>query len=78
MKTAISLPDDLFHSADELADSLGTTRSNLYATALAEFVAKHRHDGITAKLNEVYAELPSALDPEIVDSQSRTLASEKW
>ena len=78
MKTAISLPDDLFRSADELAESLGTTRSNLYAKALAEFVAKHHHDGITAKLNEVYGELPSALDPEIAAAQSRTLDSEQW
>ena len=78
MKTAISLPDDLFHSADELADRLGTTRSNLYATALAEFVAKHHRDGITAKLNELYDELPGGLDPEIADAQSGTLAADQW
>ena len=42
MKTAISLPDDLFSEADLLAKSLGKSRSRLVAEALAEYVAKHR------------------------------------
>ena len=41
MKTAISLPDDLFDSADELAQQLGVSRSELYARAVAEYLAKH-------------------------------------
>jgi len=35
MKTAISLPDKLFESADALARRLGLSRSQLVATALA-------------------------------------------
>ena len=36
MKTAISLPDELFAAAEKLAERLGVSRSQLYATALAE------------------------------------------
>lgn len=56
MKTAISLPNDLFAAAEALAGRLGLSRSQLYATALARFVAEQERAGITARLNAVYAD----------------------
>lgn len=78
MKTAISLPDDLFTSGDSLAKRLGVSRSELYARALAEFVAKHRAGQLTQHLNAIYAEEESRLDPALVAAQTRTLARESW
>jgi predicted DNA-binding protein len=34
MKTAISLPDEVFESAEQLAKRLGKSRSELYALAI--------------------------------------------
>ena len=65
MKTAISIPDDVFEAADELAEEQGISRSELYATAVAEYLAKHRAEDVTAKLNEVYARESSGPSPEI-------------
>ena len=48
MKTAISLPDDVFAASDALAKRLGLSRSALIAAALTEFLAKHR----TSKISE--------------------------
>lgn len=76
MKTSISLPDDLFESADELASLLGTTRSGLYALALSEFVARHRADCVTAQLNLVYGNEPAELDPVLREMQSRSIADD--
>ena len=53
MKTAISLPDDLFKSGDALAKRLGVSRSELYARALADLVAKHRASQLTQRLNRL-------------------------
>jgi metal-responsive CopG/Arc/MetJ family transcriptional regulator len=78
MKTAISLPDDVFESADELANELGISRSELYATAVAEYVAKHRSTDITARLNEVYAEVDGRLPPEIRRAQARSIGKSEW
>jgi metal-responsive CopG/Arc/MetJ family transcriptional regulator len=78
MKTAISLPDDLFESADELAERLGVSRSELYATAVAEYVAKHRGQDVTALLNNVFADEPSGLAEELRTAQSRSLGSSEW
>jgi hypothetical protein len=50
---------DLFESADDLAERMGVSRSELYARAVAEYLAKHRDEDVTARLNEVFAEEPS-------------------
>jgi metal-responsive CopG/Arc/MetJ family transcriptional regulator len=78
MKTAISLPDNLFRSGDALARRLGVSRSELYARALAEFLAKHKADHITQRLNAVYAAENSGLDPAIAEAQARILPREAW
>ena len=54
MNTTVSIPYDLFRSAEALAAELGVSRSELYTTAVAEYVAKCRDEDITARLNEVY------------------------
>ena len=78
MKTAISLPDALFKSGDSLAKRLGVSRSELYARALAEFVAKHKASQLTQRFNAVYADEESRLDPALDAAQLRTLARESW
>jgi metal-responsive CopG/Arc/MetJ family transcriptional regulator len=78
MKTAISIPDDLFESAEELAQQLGVSRSELYATAVAEYLAKFRGEDITARLNEVYAAEDSGLPPELRRAQARSIGRSDW
>jgi metal-responsive CopG/Arc/MetJ family transcriptional regulator len=80
MKTAVSIPDRVFQSAEKLAARLGVSRSELYAKALATLVEKHREDLITAKLNELYRSEgeDSSLDHGSVLLQSHSLPREKW
>jgi metal-responsive CopG/Arc/MetJ family transcriptional regulator len=75
MKTAVSVPDRVFRSAENLAARLRVSRSELYSNALAEFIAKHRDDLTTSRLNEVYAKNreTSALEPAIALLQYRTV-----
>jgi metal-responsive CopG/Arc/MetJ family transcriptional regulator len=56
MKTAISLPDQLYEEAERTAQSLGIPRSQLFAKALEEFIAFHKRENITERLNRVYSE----------------------
>lgn len=74
MKTAISVPDRVFRSAEVLAARLRVSRSELYSNALAEFIEKHKNDLTTSRLNEIYAKnrAPSTLEPEIAALQYRT------
>ena len=78
MKTAISLPDELFASAEALAERLGVSRSSLYATAVAEFLAKHQARKVTDRLNALYVDESSALDPRLARAQQRTATRSEW
>jgi len=81
MKTAISIPDDVFENAERTAKKLGVSRSELYANAVAEFIERYRREGITEKLNELYdAEegAESSLDPNLNALQLETLAEVDW
>jgi len=78
MKVAVSIPEDLFASGESLGKRLGITRSRLYATALAEFVAKHQGRRITARLNHVYAKQESRLEKPLRRIQARSVDSESW
>jgi hypothetical protein len=78
MKVALSIPDELFDSAETLAERLGVSRSRLYATALADFVAKHRSRKVTERLDAVYASEDSRLDPDVRRLQNRSLRRGSW
>lgn len=66
MKTAISIPDSLFEAAENFAQRMGLSRSELYAKAIQEYLKAHSGDRITEKLDAVYAENDSSLDPFLV------------
>ena len=78
MKTAISIPDELFEKAEELAERLEVSRSQLYARAIAEYTERHSSQQVREKLNAIYAEMESALDPALAIMQSVSLPREKW
>jgi metal-responsive CopG/Arc/MetJ family transcriptional regulator len=78
MKVALSIPDDVFESAESLGKRLGVSRSRLYATALAEFVAKHRGRKTTERLNAVYGTEDSSVDPGMRRLQHRSIDRDSW
>jgi len=77
MKTAISLPDDLFNDAERLARRKHISRSELYATALRWYVHKENRTGITEQLNRVYRGHPT-VDPLPEAAALADLAQEDW
>ena len=80
MKTAISIQDDIFEAAEKTARELRISRSELYAKAVREFVARHSGKNITQRLNRIYGDEgeESALDYRLAEMQSRSLEREKW
>lgn len=78
MKTAISLPDELFAATDALARKLQIPRSRLIATALAEYVAKHRPGRVTERLDAVYGPDQGRTDPLTRSTARRTIRRSDW
>jgi predicted transcriptional regulator len=76
MKTAISLPDPVFRSADRLAARLGISRSELYCRAIKDLLARHDESGVTEQLDVIYGEAGAdkGLDPVVAAMQAATLA----
>ena len=78
MKVALSIPDELFDSAETLGKRLGVSRSRLYATALADYVARHQSRKVTARLDAVYATEESGLVASLRRAQARSLPRDSW
>ena len=78
MKTAISLPDSLFHAADSLARRTGMSRSELFRAAVTNYIDAHKHDHVREALDAVYGEQPSRLDAELMQMQAMSLPKEDW
>ncbi len=78
MKTAISIPDDVFADADRLAKQLKKSRSQLYSNAIREFVARHSPDHVTDTLNQVYADVGARDDDFAVAAGRRMLRRTEW
>lgn len=78
MKTAISIPDPLFQSAEALARRLGLSRSELYAKAMEAYISSQDETVITDRLNEIYAKESALPDPTLVAAQISLLSDEGW
>jgi metal-responsive CopG/Arc/MetJ family transcriptional regulator len=78
MKTAISVPDDVFESAERLARRERRSRSEIYSTAVREYVARHSPDEVTDALNRVVADVGSSTDPFVARAARRILQNTEW
>jgi metal-responsive CopG/Arc/MetJ family transcriptional regulator len=79
MKTAVSLPDDLFRAAERQAKRMRKSRSQLYAEALEEFLSRHSPDEITEAMNRVVGEAPVEHgEPFARQAARRTLERSEW
>ena len=78
MKTAISIPDKVFRSADALAKRLGVSRSQLYATAVADFLVRHQSRKVTERLDRIYEEEDSSLARGVLAAEKKSVFTGEW
>ncbi len=78
MKTAVSLPDELFPLAEGAARRLRVSRSQLYAKAIAEFLQRQDSSAITDRLNDVYSRRPAKVDSALHRAQMKSLDKDAW
>lgn len=57
MKTAVSIPDEVFERAERLARRVRQSRSEVFSRALREYVARHASDEVTEAMDRVCAEV---------------------
>jgi len=78
MKTAISIPDELFEQAEQLAETLGTSRSELYRNALERYLDSYSPDVIRETLDRVLDALENT-DSELASRAAESvLRATEW
>ena len=79
MKTAVSLPDQVFREAERFARRAKKSRSRLYAEALEEYLARHAPDEVTEDMNRVVEQLGEpAADRFVAAAGRRVLERVEW
>jgi predicted transcriptional regulator len=78
MKIAVSIPDDVFEEAEQLARRTKRSRSEVYSRALAEYVARHTPDRVTAAMDRALAELGEPADRFVQVASRRVLTRSDW
>jgi metal-responsive CopG/Arc/MetJ family transcriptional regulator len=81
MKTAISLPDDLYEAVERIVRRSNRPRSAVYADALRDYVARHSPDEVTEAYNKLIDELGSSLEGDMrfsIEAGRRVLKNTEW
>ena len=78
MKIAVSVPDDVFQEAEELARRTKRSRSEVYSRALAEYVARHAPDRVTEAMDRALTEIGETADHFVRTASRRVLKRSAW
>jgi metal-responsive CopG/Arc/MetJ family transcriptional regulator len=78
MKTAISIPDDIYLGAERLARRTKRSRSRLFSDALKEYLARHAPDEVTDAMNRACAEAGEGKSPFVAAASRRILERSEW
>ncbi len=78
MRTAVSVPDDVFRKAERLARRMRKSRSEVFSEALREYVARHAPDEVTEAMHCVVAVTGEGEDVFVAAASRRALESTEW
>ena len=74
MKTAISVPDDIFKELEEFSKEHEYSRSEVFAMAVREFLEKRKSKELLNALNEAYSEPESPEEIAVREKSKRHFA----
>jgi metal-responsive CopG/Arc/MetJ family transcriptional regulator len=78
MKTAVSIPNDLFEVAERLARRTRKSRSRLFSDALREYVARRSPEKITESMDQALDEIGDFKDAFVSSASRRRLEQVEW
>ena len=78
MKTAVSIPDEIFEKVERLARRVRKSRSEVFSAALREYVARHAPDEVTEAINRVCDTVGEQPDRFMTAAARRGLENSEW
>lgn len=76
MKTAISIPEQVFHRVEEHAARLGMSRSEFFTRAAARWADELDGEHLTAAIDAALAQAGPDEDAEFIDAAARLALSD--
>jgi predicted transcriptional regulator len=77
MKTAVSIPDEVFEKVERLARKAGRSRSEVFSAALSEYIARHAPDEVTEAMDRVCADIGDG-DAFVTAAGRQVLEHTEW
>ncbi len=78
MKTAVSVPDEIYQQAEDLVRRSGRSRSEIYSTALRQYLVQHQPASMTEAMDQALAEIDPQPDPFLDAVARETLVEAEW
>lgn len=78
MKTAISVPNDIFELSDKLAKKLKVSRSRIFAMGVEKLGEEFDDDEIIANVNKVCEKVDTSVDPVLFKMAMLSLPKDEW
>ena len=79
MKTAVSIPNDVFAEAEKVARKLGISRSHLFSQAVREWLDARRNHDVTESYNRAFGDAGDVQDARLaVEAARRVLRDVEW
>jgi len=78
MKTAVSVPNEVFEQAEVLSERTGRSRSEIYSTALREYLARHDIAVVTEAIDAAVDGIGAEVDPFVANAATRRLRDVDW
>lgn len=78
MKTAVSIPDDVFEKVERFARRAKRSRSEVFSAALREYIARHAPDEVTDAINRATDEIGGQHDEFVAAAARRVLEKTEW
>lgn len=73
MRTAVSIPDDVFEKVERFARRAKRSRSEVFTSALQEYIARHDPDEVTDAINRAVDEIGDQADEFVAGAARRVL-----
>lgn len=78
MKTAISIPDEIFEEAEKAAKQLGLSRSELFTRAIKAYLIERSERSIASSYNAAFDDAASSKDDFQREAARRVLLGVEW
>jgi len=78
MKTSISIPDEVFEQVERFARRTKRSRSEIFSSALREYMARHSPDEVTVALDEALEKVGEEKDEFVAAAARRVLEKSEW